>query len=106
MFKRRKNGRKNRKNRKRGNLKSDINDQYGIEHADTNNYGRDDSSSSFHRDTSYINSGNNYITMLSQNDFFINISILCLAIIIKSSFDNFYFQLNRIFHSCRRLHLH
>ena len=59
MFKRRKNGRKNRKNRKRGNLKSDINDQYGIEHADTNNYGRDDSSSSFHRDTSYINSGNN-----------------------------------------------
>ena len=61
-FRRRKNGRKNRKNRKRGNANSGLFDEFGGERNEINNYDKDDSSSSsFHRDTSYINSGIFYI---------------------------------------------
>ena len=57
IWRRRKNGRKNKKNRKRGNTNSDLNDEYGKERNDLSNFDKHDSSSSFHRDTSYINSG-------------------------------------------------
>ena len=45
-----------------------MNDPYGIEHDDMNNYDRDDSSSSFHRDTSYINSGKRQFTIVSLSE--------------------------------------